>query len=139
MNMTEARDLISKLFMDNWNDAAPVYWQGVAENQPPNVTTAWARHQIKHGESRQATFGEKSARRFTRTGIITIQVFTPISTQGGGLGEAEELAELARDSYEGINTNTSLSFYGARTVDVGANNGWYQINVIISFTYDEVK
>lgn len=139
MNMTEVRDLISQLFLENWKNAAPVYWQGVAEKKTPNVTTAWARHIIKHGSSQQTTFGEKSARRFTRTGIISIQIFTPITTKGGGLGKAEELAELARDSYEGINTNTSLSFYGAQTVDVGPNNGWYQINVIINFTYDEVK
>lgn len=146
MTTKEARDFMSGLFYEAWKETETllgylpvVHWQGVAEDKTPNVTEAWARYLIRHTGSRQATFGEKSNRRFTRSGIITIQVFAPIGVRGGGLTTAEQLSQIARDCYEGVQTGNDLMFRNAKIVEVGPTNGWYQYNVTIDFQYDEVK
>lgn len=143
---TTARDAIQGLFWAAWQLLAPaqnggalpeVQWQGV-EEEPADATAPFARVTIRHGTSRQSTFGHTGARRFVRPGIVTVQVFSPIS-RGGGLTLAQNLAIIARDAFEGVGTADGIWFRNVRIQEIGLSGAWFQMNVTAEFEYDEMR
>lgn len=143
-----ARDEILGLFSTTWTaetpavnggKVPPVEWPGVDSGGPPPKEDPWARITVRHGTSRQSTFGPSGGRRFTRPGIVTVQVFTPI-TKGGGLSLAEKLAIIARNAFEGRGTATGIWFRNVRIQEIGQEpGGMYQMNVVAEFQYDELR
>jgi len=118
--------------------AIPVEWQGVYSGAPPAADEAFARVTIRHSEGGQITFGNTSNRRFNRSGLITVQVFAPISS-GGGLSFAENAAIIARDAFEGVGTASGIWFRNSRIQEIGPEGAWFQMNVVTEFQYDEVR
>lgn len=142
-----ARDEILGLFNTKWttdtpalNGGAPirVEWPGVDAGDPPPADKPYARITLRHTTSRQATFGPTGGRRFTRPGLITVQVFTPLSG-GQGLSLAEKCAIIARDAFEGRGTASGIWFRNARIQEIGPDGTWYQMNVLVEFVYDELR
>lgn len=142
-----ARDEMSGLFQTDWSAKTPalnggkairVEWQGVDKKTPPPGDQPYARFFIKHSPSTQATFGKVGERRYTRTGLITVQVFAPLS-KGGGLSLAEKLGIIARDAFEGRGTDSGIWFRNARIQEIGPSESWYQFNVVVEFQYDEQR
>lgn len=140
-----ALDEMLGLFNTDWTTKTPaltttvpdVQWPGLPAGPGP-VGKSWARIRIRHTSSRQVTFGPPGQRRFERGGIITVQVFAPLSPQNG-LSLAEKLAIIARDAYEGRGTATGIWFRNARIVEVGPSGEWYQYNAVVEFQYDEMR
>lgn len=145
--MSNKRDEMTQLFYDQWLREVPtlvgyepmIIWQGIEEAQDPDTAKCWARFTLKHLDSEQTTFGEKGQRKFTRTGIITVQVFTPVATTGGGVTLAENISNVVRDAYEGVGTDSGIRFRNTRVAEIGITSGWYQYNITTNFEYDEVK
>lgn len=149
-SITQARDEIQALFNNAWTANTPavtpgnyvpqVRWDGVPENpneSPPN-DACWARFKLNHNNSVQSTLGQKGARRFTRSGVLAVQVFAPID--GGGFSLAEKLAIIARDCYEGQATVSGVWFRTVTIKEIGPDpGGWFQMNVTATFEYDEIK
>lgn len=141
-----ARDEIQGLFWDYWKAQTPavagevptVEWPGVDSGTPPGADKAWARFDIRHAPSRQSTFGHMGGRRFTRTGLVSVEVFAP--TAGGvGLSLAEKLGIIARDAFEGRGTASGIWFRNARIQEIGPDKAWCQMNVLAEFVYDEMR
>lgn len=141
-----ATDETLGLFKAAWEANAPaatggaapdVQWPGVAY-APPDVHAPFARVSIREGTGRQATFGTVGARRFTRPGIVTVQVFAPLSN-GQHFSLAQKLAIIARNAYEGVGTASGILYRNARVRDVGPSTAWYQLNVTVEFEYDEQR
>lgn len=140
------------LFYDAWRAKAPlvwtggvpeVLWQGVEERskkdaRKPRSDKPWARVTVNHNVSPQRTFGEPGNRRFERLGILTVQVFSPMSLEQG-LTLGEDLAVVARDAYEGNTTPSGVWFRNTKLQEVGPSDPWWQINVSTEFQYDELK
>lgn len=144
---SEGLNVARRLFWNAWRARTPgvnggkvpeVRWPGVTKDTSPPTTEAWARFTIRHGRDGQRTLGSTGNRRFGRSGIITIQVFTPL-VAGGGLSLAENLAIIARDAYEGVGTPEGVWFRNVRITEVGDEGAWHQDNVIAEFEYDEIK
>lgn len=142
-----ANDEILGLFNADWATRTPalnggqavhVEWPGVDSQDPPPVGAPWARIVLRYGSSRQATLSPPGQRRFTRTGLVTVQIFTPISA-GGGLSLAEKLGIIARDAFEGKGTSSGIWFQNARIQPIGADGQWEQTNVVVEFQYDEQR
>lgn len=147
LTLSTARDEILGLFNEYWLFQTPVYnngqaieveWQGVDTKKPPRPGKPLARIFIKHSQSSQRTFGATGARRFTRFGLVTVQVFAPI-VRGNGLSLSEKLAIIARDAFEGRGTDSGIWFRNARTVEIGPDGTFFQYNVVVEFQYDEFK
>lgn len=145
--LPEAKDEMFGLFKTKWEAdtpaingavAIPVQWPGVDKQAPPAADGAYAAIFIKHGQSRQATLGETGNRRFTRTGLIIVQCFAPIS-RGDASTFAENAAIIARDAYEGVGTDSGIWFRNARVTEIGSDKTWYQFNMVVEFQYDELK
>ena len=141
-----ARDEILGLFKASWDAETPavnggavprVEWQGVDAQTPPPVGAPWARVTVRHSNTTVHTLAPAGSRRFTRTGLVTVQIFTP-TIDGGGLSLAEKLATIARKAYEGRGTASGIWFRNARIQEIGMDPaGWYQMNVLVEFRYDE--
>lgn len=138
--LTEARDVSLGLLRTAWladstSQDIPLLWWDTAQDPPSNG--AWARVTMRHGEAFQATLaGETGSRRFTRTGVITVQIFTPT---GDGLELSDSLAIIAARAYEGVTTDNGVWFRNVRANEVGQDGKYFQTNVFADFEYDEVR
>lgn len=134
---TEARDDIMELVNDAWT---PTTWQIQWPDKPADVPTTpdpWARAVMKHASGTQASLaGDTGQRRWTRTGVLTIQVFTPA---GEGLSRSDVLSTILVDALEGASTPHGVWFREVRAQEIGPDGDWYQVNVMAVFEYDEVK
>jgi hypothetical protein len=114
-----------------------VRYDGVGKQGPPDGEDPWARVTIRHVTGGQATLlGDAQVTRFRNSGIITVQVFYPLSR--GGLASARSLAKVARSAYIGTSTASNIWFRNVRIVEVGPDGPWYNVNVLADFEYDEL-
>lgn len=137
---TEARDSILTLIRTAWladgnSSGIPLLWWDVAQD-PPEMG-AWARVTVRHGTGFQATLaGETGNRRFTRPGVVTVQIFTP---SGDGLELSDILAIIAARALEGVRTDNGVWFKNVSAPEIGHDGKWFQRNVTADFEYDEVR
>mgnify|MGYP003635785188 CR=1 FL=1 len=98
----------------------------------PTKGTNWVRFTINWGQQDPASIGALN-NRYRTTGVITVQIF---AAQGEGpvaaLGIADNVvATLRGTTISGIRTK------GTRLQNIGGDDGWFQINAITPFEYDE--
>lgn len=139
MNLTykEAQDEIFTVFKAAWDTTG--YYVHYQDVQIPRSTSEapWAVVSLQHTAGFQATLsGGNGARTFTRVGFLTVKIFTP---SGKGLQEAYDLAKVVSDAFEGVSTPKGVWFKDTRLLEVGVEGEFHQLNVVIDFTYDEVK
>ena len=137
----EARDDMLDVMDVAWLPLGhPLVFAGLRSNNStaqrgtkPTTAVPWARIAITHASGGQATLANHdSVRRYRRNGFITVQVFADFEL-------VDDLAKTVADAYEGVTTGHGVEFRNVRVNDVGQDDLWYQVNVVIDFTYDEVK
>lgn len=137
------RDEILTHFQTAW-DAQPtppaLFYDDKKRDLPEDA--AWARITVQHNVFGQRTLGGKPSqggggRRFARTGIVTVQIFTPF---GDGLTAGDPLVDLVVDTFEGEETGSDrVEFRNVRANEVGQGGAWHQTNVLAEFEYSRVK
>lgn len=135
-----ALDAICDHFTTLWNaQATPPelrYWD-VHYDAQPNGDDAWARLTVHLNDADQVTLGEPGARRFTRYGLVSVQVFVP---SGRGLRQANPFVTVALDALEGKSTSDgAILFRHVRQTEGGRDGPWAITLVIAEFEYDAVK
>lgn len=133
----EARDAILTQFSTEWatlTTPPALFYDDVTGDLPP-ATSPWARVNIQNVFGEQTSLGEAGARIFEHSGIVTVQIFTPV---GDGLDLSDTLVEKALDAFEGRSTS-GIWYKNARAVDIGEDGDWYQVNIKSDFTYRRVK
>lgn len=139
----EARDEILGHFQVAWDaQASPplLLYDDKKRDLPPDAP--YARITVQHNVFAQRTLGGipslgGGGRRFTRSGIVTVQIFTPF---GDGLTTADPLIDLVLDAFEGEDTGSDrIEFRNVRANEVGQDGLWHQTNVLAEFEYDRVK
>lgn len=134
MDYKTAIQYMRNYFKTGWESATPILW-GFDDPQAPPSNATWVRFNILHSDGRQITMGSPASNRFERIGIITIQVFSPI---GNYAVDAVEKATAALKLYEGVENN-GIFYYDAYCREIGNDGqGWNQINVIVTFRYEEI-
>lgn len=135
----EARDEMLAQVYDAWIAANPTYpmlFDDRMGSKPPSETP-WARTTVRHNRGDQETLANAiGTRLFSRDGLITVQIFTPI---GAGLQLSDTLAKVIADALEGQATPSGVWFRNVRLREVGPDGSFYQTNVIGEFVYDEAK
>ena len=137
--MVEATDTVCAVFKAAWDPTAyDVDWPNVRRPGPAlyDGQEPWARVSVDINDAEQRTMGQTGARRFTRQGNITVQVFVPAGERG--LEEARLLCMVALNAFEGISLD-GVRFVRVKPKDVGPDGPWYQVNVSADFEFDEVK
>lgn len=136
MTFDEARDIILKVFKDAWDPTGfPVTWTDVPGSAPTSETV-WARATIRHATGAQASLaGENGARRWARTGTVYIQVFAPV---GDGSKAGYEAAQIVVNAFQ-ASRHENVWFRDVRMNEVGTSGAFEQLNVLATFSYDDVR
>ncbi len=136
-----ANNEILATFKAAWDTTGyPVAYEnvkGASATPPAGSSDPWARVTLRHTFGEQASLsGSGGTRRWRRDGLLTVQIFIPI---GEGLSEGYSLAKTVVDAFEGIATTSAVWFRNVRVNEIGNDGEWYQVNVLVDFTYDEIK
>lgn len=133
-NYTDAFSFIQDYVNTGWGTAIPLILDD-DENEPPDDKDTWARLNIRHNQGEQSTMGAPGSNRFRRFGFVTVQIF---QKQGDYGIAARELAENALALFAGVENN-GINYFNGTIREIGNDGrGWYQINVITEFRYDEI-
>lgn len=137
MSYSEARDAMLKVFMDAW---VPLGFPAVFTDVPgevPTTQTTWARATLRHADGGQASLTGpiNGCVRWNNEGTIWIQVFAPV---GDGSSAAYDAAHVVAVAYQGAR-DQEVWFRNVRINEVGTRGAFEQINVLIDFTYDDVR
>ena len=138
-----ANDLILKRFIAEWEDRTIFTFEN-SQFTPPGLgipgdtsdVAAWTRVVVRGRESFQETIGATGNRKFQRKSEVFIQIFVPIDT---GTGEANTLAQAAREIFEGVKLNGDIHFGAGIVEPIGVSDRWFQVNVTVPFDYWETK
>lgn len=140
-----ARTAILQRWVDEWvvgADARTAYTFENEKSAPPEAvaaaafgtdTGAWVRLTVRNTFSQQETLGPPGGRKYERRGDIHIQIFVPVDR---GTADADTLAMAARAVYEGAKFG-GIACYAGLPKEVGPDGRWFQVNVVIPFTYFE--
>lgn len=133
----ESYDDILTVFKTAWDTTGFTAQYENLKFRKPTDETPWARVVIRHATGQQDSLsGGGSGTLFNRTGVMIASIFVPA---GEGLQRAMQLAKIVANAYEGTTTPRQVWFRNVRTNEVGPSDGWFQVNVLVDFTYDEVK
>lgn len=133
----EAYDEILALFKTAWDTTGYSAHYTNVGSEIPTTTVPWARAQVQLLDGFQSSLSGANAQiRWERQGIFTTQIFVPV---GNGLLIGHSLSKTVTDAFEGVTTASGVWFRNARVNEIGPDGDWFQINVLVDFTYDEVK
>jgi len=86
--------------------------------------------------SAQSLRGDGGLRRFRRTGLLFVEVYTPA---GNGLSSADQIVKVVLDGLEGQTTANGVYFRNAQVREEGVSGPWFLTVITVEFEYDEVK
>jgi hypothetical protein len=136
----EAREIILARFaevFDALSPAVPYSLDNEAFTPPAASKTArWVRLTVRETLSQQSTLGPATLRRFDRSGLAAVEIYSPIDagTQG-----SDELAEVFRDTFEGVTLGGEVFFNDCQVVDLGIEGPWWRVNALASFWFEQRK
>jgi hypothetical protein len=134
MNFIEAYAEIAKFFDTEWATATSVSYPDKDFTIPEGEN--WVRFNCQETSGNQVSMGSPGNNRFRHFGLVTIQVFQP---QGLGSKEARQLATTALGVFMGATTTNGVKFFDVAGNQVGNDGkGFFQINVVASFYYDQL-
>lgn len=141
-NVTEARDAILDTFRTYWlaNAPAPIpeihYWD--SKKDTPDGSVEWVRITVVHNDGNQSTLGGPGGSRYSKFGVLTVQIWTPYND---GMVRNDAFAQVAVDAFEGKSSDggDSIDFRRVRSNEVGRDQDWFLTNVLAEFDYDNLK
>jgi hypothetical protein len=136
MTFDEARDIILGFFKAAWD---PTGFPAVYTDVPgsvPTSETVWARATIRHATGNQGSLaGDQATRRWNRTGTVFIQVFAPV---GDGSKAGYDAAQLVVNAFQAAR-HPNVWFRDVRMNEAGTSGAFEQLNVLATFSYDDVR
>jgi len=132
----EAKDDMLTLLKNVWDPTTFKMFYEAKRDDRDTSQNAWAMVLIRHASGGQKTLGGVGSRTFERVGAIIVTINTPSTS---GLSQGYQLAKLVADAYEGISSPNGVWFREVRINESGREGTFNQFNVIIDFSYDEIK
>ncbi len=134
MTESEIRNLIVSTYLTEFSSQFSIAIDNI-KFTPPNPPVKWVRISVKFNTGSQQTLGEKPNRKFIHSGLIFIQVFTPINT---GTDENDSLATESKNLLDGEHIQ-DLWMYNGRIETQPSDDQWYQQNVVIEFKFEDTR
>ncbi len=132
-----ASDEMLAFFKTAWDTTSLIAVYENVKGATPVAQAAWARPIIRHASGGgQSLTGANGTIKYGRVGLMTVSIFIP---NGNGLSLGRSLGKTVADAFDGKATASAVWFRNVRVVEVGPDREWYQFNVVIEFTYDEIK
>jgi hypothetical protein len=146
MNRKEAAIAITNEFINNFRSDIPVSFDNQSTfrfctdpltNTTKPSDTPWVTFSVRDNLTVRSTLGIKGHRRFRRAGFISSRVFVP---ENAGTSLGRDICEEIIGIFEGERIATDIVFTYGDYRKAGTNeNGWFQFNIVIYFTFDEPK
>ena len=139
LTFADAREEMYRQVYTAWIAANPTYPMTFDDRpgQKPDTDLPWARASVRHNVGDQEALANPLGQKlFSRDGLFTIQVFTPM---GAGLRVADTLAKVVADALEGQATPGGVWFRRVRIREIGPDGAFFHINVVAEFEYSEAK
>lgn len=137
LTITEAKDDILAMVKTAWDTTGKIMIYDDIGGVIPDTADAWARTTLRHTNANQATLsGGLGTQNYDRSGILTIQIFTP---SGKGLASSDIYAKLMMDAFEGKQSANGVWFRNVRLNEIGPDGNFFQTNVVVDFEYRELK
>lgn len=134
--LLEAREVMYQAFETGIGATAHCYDN---EQFTPPAGAIWTRLSVRHLLGEQETLGETGNRKFARTGLVLVQVFTPVDT---GVRVTDTLVTTIRNIFEGKHfsgVGYTIWLRGGTTRELGIDDGYWQTIVEIPFYYNEIR
>jgi Bacteriophage related domain of unknown function len=137
MTADEARDEMAAVFKAAWDTTSvpnnAIYPDKAGQTIPAGQ--AYAKLFLRHATGPQSSLGgAMGAKRYTQTGTLWVQVFAPV---GDGLVTAYALAQTVVNAYR--TARGTVWYRNVRMQEVGTSGAFEQINVLVTFNYDDVR
>lgn len=134
MKQVGVRNAIQSQFLQEFNGEFPIELDNQKGGTPPD-NSDWVRLSVRFRTGMRATLGARGNRKFTRSGVATVQVFVPIETATDTI---DELSQRILDHFDG-ETLGQLWFTECDIRSVGPSGKWFQTNVILPFNFEDIK
>lgn len=135
MTPNEAKDEILAVFKTSWDDTGYTAIYTDVPGSVPSEETPWARVTLMHLDGKQSSLsGENGNRRFANSGLLTVQIFTPIG-DGGVAGS--DLVYTLMQAYS--RTRGQVWYLNPRMREVGKDGAFEQTNFLVDFNYDDLR
>ncbi len=144
-----ARNEIYARFNTEWladglTAAIPVLWGNVKGDPPVGVDSdgfglPWARVTVQHAVGGQRTLGGDAKSLFGRDGFVTVQLFGPVGLGFDDNSLMDDMIEVALRAFDAQVTPSNIWFRNGTPTEVGVSEAWFQTNVVVEFTYDQLR
>jgi len=142
-DLADADREMAELFRQAWEVGAGYVcdWPNIKANSHEADET-WARWALDYVGGNQVTMAKSGSRRFVKSGLVYVTVFTPL---GKGLVSARSASQVAIFAYEGQRTPSDVWFRNVRIESEGhgqgsgGNKSWWTTLVVAEFTYDYLR
>lgn len=135
MTEQEVREAIVSRYLNQFSAQFPIAIDNVSFS-PPETPSKWARINVQFNNGSQDTLGRPGNRKFLSSGVVFIQVFTPINTSTNGNDTTARESKILLD---GIRID-DLWLYNGRVVTVGnSDSKYWQQNVVIEFDFEDTR
>ena len=135
MTPKEVRNIIIARYLAEYNGLFPI----ATDNNrfdPPNIPQKWVRLTVKFVGGNQNSLGKKGNRKFLKTGLMNIQVFTP---DNKGTDENDELANDSLDLFDGERLGNLWLYNGRLDSSPGNDDSYFRQDAIIEFEFEAVR
>jgi len=132
---SEVRNEIMKRFITNFSAIPTAFDNQDIDPPDPSVTVKWVRLNVKFSNGTQDSFGASGNRKFLKSGLLIMQVFTAINA---ATNVSDTLCQQVQDAFEGVRIDDIWFFNGGIRFS-GSDGEWYQQNVVFDFNFEDVK
>ncbi|SRR6266511_3723214 len=142
-SLAQADDEMAQLFRIPWEVTASYVCEWPNHKEASHEEDEiWARWNLDYVAGNQVTMGGANRRKFTKMGLIYINVYSPL---GGGLAQARDASQIALFAYEGQRTPNDVWFRNVRIESEGhgrgsgKNKSWWTTLVVAEFIYEHLR
>jgi hypothetical protein len=133
----QAKNAIMQLYIDGVAGAFPI----ALPNQPfappaPGAGVVWASIDVRLATGGQDSLGAVGQRKFTRGGVVVVQVST---ANGHATSLNDDTAQAALGLLDGVRVAADLWTDGGRVVTVGPDGEWYVQNAVVNVQFEETR
>lgn len=141
-----ARDDIYSLLKTAWDSGSKniageipkIYWDGVNVPKSPDPSSYFAIAEIKHNpaSNHMLAVDGVSRSRVEFFGVVTVAIRAPVK-KGNAAQKAVQLGRLVLTAFTGRVSSNRVWFRNPAVIEAGVSDHWFQVNVVIDFTYDD--
>ena len=131
MSLASTITTLNAHFASGWGSTTPVAYDNVAFDV--DLHPEFVSFSVSFGSQEQKSTGSPGHNFYRQKGIVSVRIFTPLDRGAKrGMQLADQISALFRTK-----TISGITFKSPSTTVVGQFDGSYQVNIAISFFYDE--